>query len=149
VTNPVRATHDDSPARLAANPASRSVADLEMVLLRALCQTPASAARDELLLSLHRHEWGDPERRLIFQTLTELPRCSGDELRHALPAHLTRAGFPDTDVNPFFAPLQPSGGSLPSFAEELCGMLAPSARPNRKSKLKSATKAIARRRTRG
>jgi hypothetical protein len=122
---------------------------LETLLLRAVCQTPASAGRREFLRSLQGHEWCDPEQGLIFQTLAELPRCSGDELRRAISAHLTRAGFPDTHVNPFFAPLQWSGDSLLSFAGELWAMLAPGAKPDRKSKSQPAPKAMARPRGRG
>jgi hypothetical protein len=96
-----------------------SAADLETLLLRALCQTPVSAARTRLLWLLQRHQWDGPERGLLFQAMAELPYCSGDDLRRALPAHLTRAGFPDTDVKPFFAPLPQRDDSLLVFAEEL------------------------------
>jgi hypothetical protein len=145
VPKPVRATHDDFPRQLSDGLGAPPSADLEMLLLCALCQAPAGAARNELLWSLQRHEWCDPEQGLIFQTLAELSRCSGDELRRALPAHLTRAGFPDTDVNAFFTPLQWNGNSLLDFVEELGEMLAPGAKPNRKPKSKPASKAMMRR----
>jgi hypothetical protein len=90
-----------------------------MLLLGALAQAPASAGRKKLLFSLRGHPWHNPEHGLILSCVTELWRCSSDELRRHLPTHLARAGFPDTDVNPLFAPLQLRGDSLLSFAEEL------------------------------
>jgi hypothetical protein len=135
VPKTVRAKHDNSLPHIADNPAAQSAMDLETLLLRALCQAPASAARDELLASLQRHQWRGSEHGLIFQTMAELSQCSGDELRRALPAHVARAGFPDTDVNLFFAPLQWSGNSLLSFAGELCRVLTTGAKTDQKSKL--------------
>jgi hypothetical protein len=100
-----------------------SLADLETLLLCALCQSPAGRARDEFVSSLQRHEWSDREQGLFFQMLTGLLGYYGNELRRALLANLTRAGFPDIDVDPYFAPLELRGDSPLTLAKELYGMM--------------------------
>jgi hypothetical protein len=100
-----------------------SLADLETLLLCALCQSPPGRARDEFTSSLQRHEWSDCEQGLFFQMLTGLLGYSGNELRSALLPNLIRAGFPDTDVDPYFAPLELRGDSPLTFAIELYEMM--------------------------
>jgi hypothetical protein len=134
---------EDFPRRLSHGLSALSSEGLETLLLRALCQAQPSAVRNDLLFSLQDYEWRDPEHGLLLEAVAELSRCSSDELQRALPAHLTRAGFPDTDVSPFFAPLEWSGDSLLSLASELCGMLMPSTIPRRKPKSRPAPKSAA------
>jgi hypothetical protein len=98
---------------------SRRVLDLESRILSALCSAPImrtevreAAVREEddtrtrvaILTALQRHQWQDPEHRVVFEALTFLPGRNTKELREQLPAQATRMGFPDVDWDEYFSP---------------------------------------------
>lgn len=107
---------------------SRTAFDLERRLLRALCS--ASPKRSELreeddektleaiLTALRRHQWQNPEHRVVFEALALLPGRSKKELREQLPAQATRMGFPDVDWDEYFAP-RAAESPLESLVAEL------------------------------
>lgn len=104
-------------------PEGHSIQELETLLLRALCQAPADNVRRRFLSEVCGYRPRNPEHKLILERLIELASVSDKDLREILPAYLTRAGFPDVDVNPYFAPMGCTSDSLLSFAAEIHGML--------------------------
>jgi hypothetical protein len=60
--------------------------------------------REAILTALRRHQWQDPEHRVVFEALTSLPGRNTKELREQLPAQATRMGFPDVDWDEYFSP---------------------------------------------
>jgi hypothetical protein len=96
---------------------------METLLVRALCQAPADAQRERFLSEIRGYQPQDAEHRLILDALIELAEAPNQDLRKILPAQLTRAGFPDVDVNPYFAPMECADDSLLSLAKESYGAL--------------------------
>ncbi len=73
-------------------------------MLQYLCQgTP-----DENFLRERRrlgdYRWREPLHRVLFEAILDLPTASPEVLQVRLPAVLTRKGYPDVDLNPFFQP---------------------------------------------
>jgi hypothetical protein len=80
----------------------------ERIYLALLCQGPLNgASRSELEGLLSRHSWRSQDHHAVFQALAEW-RAEPEVIRAALPAQLTRLGFPDTDIDDYFAPLEVS-----------------------------------------
>jgi len=92
--------------------ASRTVRiiEAERQLLASLCQhVLESGIYDSIVQRLTTHTFLDPEHEIIFLALTKLPRGNSQDRRAALGAVLTRLGFPDYDLEPFFsAPVIPA-----------------------------------------
>jgi hypothetical protein len=80
------------------------VDDREGAYLALFCQSSLNdALRLELERSLSRHSWKSHDHRAVFEALVGW-RAEPDAIRSGLPARLTRLGFPDTDIDEYFAP---------------------------------------------
>jgi hypothetical protein len=53
---------------------------------------------------LHGCRFYDPLHQIIFETLIEIGQAAPEGVRELLAARLTRKGFPDVDLDPFFKP---------------------------------------------
>lgn len=73
-------------------------------MLQYLCQ----GTLDENFLTERRrlgdYKWREPLHRVLFEAILDLPMASPEVLQARLPALLTRKGYPDVDLNPFFQP---------------------------------------------
>ncbi len=75
----------------------------ERRLLAALCQNALDpAARIEVLRRLAGYTFADPEHEVIFRALATMPVTDPERARAALGIRITRLGFPDFDLDPFF-----------------------------------------------
>jgi hypothetical protein len=76
----------------------------ELRALRKLCNEAAPReARQGLMDSLRRNTWIEPEHQIVFESIRALfPRGPISETQ--LRVHLTKRGFPDTDVEKYFQP---------------------------------------------
>jgi hypothetical protein len=78
--------------------------DRERAYLALICEGSLDEAlRAELEASLSRHSWQSHDHRAVFEALAGW-RAEPDAIRAGLPARLTRLGFPDTDIDDYFAP---------------------------------------------
>lgn len=92
------------------------LAERERAYIALLCQGLLNQAlRVELEVSLSRHCWQSHDHRAVFEALAGW-RAGADAIRAGLPARLTRLGFPDTDIDEYFAP---AGVSIETALEEL------------------------------
>ena len=77
--------------------------DLELIVLRALCQGKlGGAALESVRLMLGSYRWREPLHQALFEIILSIPRHRPEALRDLLPARLTRRGFPDFDFQDFF-----------------------------------------------
>ena len=84
-----------------ATPASR-----ERIYLALLCQSRlAEPLRAELASLLSRHSWKSEDHRTVFEALASW-RAEPEVIRAELAARLTRLGFPDTEIEEYFAPAE-------------------------------------------
>jgi len=81
-------------------------------LLRALCQTDDAGIRRHACDVLKSHRWTEGEQRVIFESCAALARFNVPISPISLAGQMTRAGFPDFDLDVLFEP-------LPSPAAEL------------------------------
>ncbi|HVB99983.1 MAG TPA: hypothetical protein VNJ12_11715 [Candidatus Dormibacteraeota bacterium] len=65
---------------------------------------------------MQRYPWADGEHRVIFEACARLTRFNAPIRPNLLAAQMTRAGFPDFDLDALFEP-------LPSARAELAGRL--------------------------
>lgn len=85
----------------------------ERRLLAALCQgSIVGAARGEVLRRLREHAFGDAEHEIIFRALAKIPSGDAEFVRTALGLRLTRAGFPEFDLETFFAAPAPAAAEV-------------------------------------
>jgi len=81
----------------------RDSEEIERRLLRALCAGPLSLDdRSEALRSLAHYDWILPDHRVIYEALRRSRQPNSAALREHTVAEITRLGFPDIDVEPFF-----------------------------------------------
>jgi hypothetical protein len=79
--------------------------EVERSLLRALCAAPLSPQeRDTLLPRLAKYDWHSPDHCVIYEALRRSRQPSSDALREHIVAEITRLGFPDIDIAPYFVP---------------------------------------------
>ncbi len=77
----------------------------DLHLLRALCQAADAALVRRACRLLRRYPWPQGERRIVYECCAALS-ARGARISHAnLAAEVTRAGFPDVDLESLFAPL--------------------------------------------
>ncbi len=77
----------------------------DLQLLRALCQSADGELVRRACRLLRRHPWPQGERRIVYECCAALS-ARGARISHAnLASELTRAGFPDVDLESLFAPL--------------------------------------------
>ena len=85
----------------------RNHRDREKTCLALLCQISGAAQqRRELELLLADYRWQSPDHRTIFDALAGW-RATPEAIRAGLPARLTRLGFPDIEIEEYFAPIEP------------------------------------------
>ena len=71
---------------------------MERGIVAVLCQLPRQdATRIELLRLLPTYRWHSSDCRVIYEALANWP-AEASEIRAALPARITRLGFPDTEI---------------------------------------------------
>src|ERR1700758_480104 len=84
---------------------SRDTKEVERLVLAALCTGPLSLDdRSEALRSLANYNWILPDHRVIYEALRRSRQRNSPALREHIVAEITRLGFPDIDVEPFFNP---------------------------------------------
>jgi hypothetical protein len=77
----------------------------ESAVLRALCQGALDAdARKRAFALLRGYSFQERMHRVVFDVLAESPGDDPRALRESLAARLTIRGFPEVDLEPFFAP---------------------------------------------
>jgi hypothetical protein len=82
---------------------SRNTKEVERLVLAALCTGPLSLDdRSEALRSLANYNWILPDHRVIYAALRRSRQRNSRALREHIVAEITRLGFPDIDVEPFF-----------------------------------------------
>ena len=83
----------------------------ERRLLAAVCQNTLDAgARFAVMQRLAECALADPEHEVIFRALTKMPAGDSERTRIDLGVRVTRLGFPDFDLDPFFS-ITPAGAS--------------------------------------
>ena len=83
----------------------RTAEEVERLLVSALCAGPLSPEdRSEALRSLADYNWIQPDHRVIYEALRRSRQRESPALREHIVAEITRLGFPDIDVEPFFNP---------------------------------------------
>ena len=99
---------------------SQNSVDLERRVLRALCSEEIQPAlRGKFLRDLNRHEWRDPEHRIVFEALEALAPADSAALRERLPTQATRMGFPDVEWDIYFRRDEPIGENLRALINRL------------------------------
>jgi hypothetical protein len=102
---------------------ARSVRDLqeiELALLGALCATPLSLEeRNNTLRKLAAYNWRGPDHRVIYEALRRSRQPNSVALREQISAEITRLGFPDFDIAPFFAQSALSESDMARLADTL------------------------------
>jgi hypothetical protein len=99
---------------------SRDTKEIERLVLGALCTGPLSLEdRGEVLRSLANYNWLLPDHRVIYEALRRSRRRNPAALREHIVAEITRLGFPDIDVEPFFAPCTLTTAEIVGLAKGL------------------------------
>ena len=93
---------------------------LEREILRSLCSTRhPDLLRDAMLRSLSQHVWHDPDHRVIYEALRQIPSSAPAAIRDQLPATVTRMGFPDVDLKPYFDASETRGAAETQDAADI------------------------------
>lgn len=101
---------------------SRNTKEIERRLLGALCAGPLSLDdRLEALRSLANYNWTLPDHRVICEVLRRSRQRNSTALREHITAEITRLGFPDVEVEPFFAPCNLTADEIDALASALLG----------------------------
>ncbi|MGH9860858.1 MAG: hypothetical protein ACRD5F_12620 [Candidatus Acidiferrales bacterium] len=83
--------------------ARRTIIEGEFRVLQAMCQAGGRGPMWERATeALAGYGFRDPLHQLIFDALRTIPPSPPSELCAALIQRLTRQGFPDVDIEPFF-----------------------------------------------
>jgi hypothetical protein len=77
----------------------------DLLLLRALCQSADAALVRRACRVLGRYPWPQGECRVLYESCAALSSRGARISRATLAAEVTRAGFPDVDLESLFAPL--------------------------------------------
>jgi hypothetical protein len=93
----------------------------ERLVLSVLCQgTPQGPVKESARRILALYRWREPLHQIVYQVLLAMPFDSPGLAREQLPARLTRAGFPDVDVEDFFRPHSLSQAAAEELMHNLC-----------------------------
>ncbi len=90
---------------------NRRIFSTERLILRALIAHPPGGPQWKSAFSrLAGYTWHDHDHQIVFESLRELRGRYPELLREWLAASVTRKGFPDFDLDPYFVPatLSPS-----------------------------------------
>ena len=94
--------------------------EAERQLLAVLCQHSLDKrAHQKIVQRLAVHPFLDPEHEILFLALTKLHSGNSEERRAALPSVLTRLGFPDYDLQPFFSMPLPSAQQIETLLQAI------------------------------
>jgi hypothetical protein len=93
--------------------------DPNLHLLRALCQTTNPVLLRRAVDVLRRHRWPQGEPLVVYESCAALAARGARITRGNLAAELTRAGFPDVDLDSLFAPLPSPESELARHLETL------------------------------
>lgn len=100
----------------------RAIPEMELMVLRCVIQMPAGGPQyGGVLALLASHTWSDHDHQVVFEVLGDLVGRSPQPLRVWLAAALTRKGFPDVDLNPYFIPTELTIEQLLRCVHELTG----------------------------
>ena len=84
---------------------SRNTEKVERSLLGALCAGPLTPEdRSDTLRSLADYNWIHPDHRVVYEALRRSRQRESAALREHIVTEITRLGFPDIGVEPFFNP---------------------------------------------
>jgi hypothetical protein len=92
---------------------------MERTLLASLCQSGQDdPLRSQIIELLRRYNWQSGDHRAVYDALA---RWTADpaEIRSGIAARLTRIGFPDIDVAPYFEPAANPRGALEWLRERI------------------------------
>ncbi len=93
---------------------------MEFEVLQAICQGALLGETEEAARELiGSYKWQDPIHSLIFKSWLSLRGASQETFREQLPAMLTRRGFPDVDLAPYFRSPESSNKSLEDLVKDL------------------------------
>lgn len=99
---------------------SRDTKEIERRVLGALCMGPLSLDdRNEALRSLANYSWILPDHRVIYEVLRRSRQRNSAALRENIVAEITRLGFPDIEVEPFFDPCSLTKAEIIELANAL------------------------------
>jgi hypothetical protein len=99
---------------------SRDTNEIERLMLGAFCTGPLSLDdRSEALRSLANYNWILPDHRVIYEALRRSPQRNPAALREYIVAEITRLGFPDIDLEPFFNPCSLTKAEINGLAKAL------------------------------
>ncbi len=99
---------------------SRTNEEIERLLLGALCAGRLSLEdRRDTLRSLADYNWIHPDHRVIYEALRRSRQRESAALREHIVAEITRLGFPDIEVEPFFNPCTLTKAEIVGLANAL------------------------------
>jgi len=95
-------------------------AQSERTLIAALLQRAIDPAmRARILQGLRSHAFTDADCHAIFRAILITPAASEDDARQALTEAITRFGFPDLALGPFFDGPPPALEEVAALLDEL------------------------------
>jgi len=99
---------------------SRGTEEIESRVIGALCAGPLSLDdRSEALRRLANYNWILPDHRVIYEALRRSRQRNLAALRENIRTEITRLGFPDIEVEPFFAPCTLTTAEIVGLAKGL------------------------------
>jgi hypothetical protein len=99
---------------------SRTAEEVERLLLGALCAAPLLPEdRSDILRSIADYNWIHPDHRVIYEALRRSRHRESPALREHIVAEITRLGFPDIEVEPFFNPCTLTKAEIVELANAL------------------------------
>ena len=99
---------------------SRNTEEVERLLLGALCAGPLSSEdRSDILRSIADYNWIHPDHRVIYEALRRSRHRESPALREHIVSEITRLGFPDIEVEPFFNPCTLTKAEIVELANAL------------------------------
>jgi hypothetical protein len=98
----------------------RNTEEIERLLLGAVCMGPLTPQdRSDTLRNLADYNWVHPDHRVIYEALRRSRQRESAALREHIVAEITRLGFPDMDVEPFFTPCTLTKSEVVRLADAL------------------------------
>jgi hypothetical protein len=99
---------------------SRNTEEVERLLLGALCAGPLFPEdRSDILRSIADYNWIQPDHSVIYEALRRSRQRESPALREHIVSEITRLGFPDIEVDPFFTPCALTKAEIVGLANAL------------------------------
>jgi hypothetical protein len=99
---------------------SRNTEEVERLLLGALCTGPLSPEdRSDILRSIADYNWIHLDHSVIYEALRRSCHRELPALREHIVSEITRLGFPDIEVDPFFNPCALTKAEIVGLANAL------------------------------